>query len=94
MADEMRLASPTVQCGDDAVHGEHEWLLLGAFRSQCPGCAEQPEPCCDLHGRNCEQGGEECCEHCTEAHHFEIGHGGVPCSSPDLSAAQPEDGGW
>ena len=42
-------------------------------------------PCCDLHGRNCEQGGEECCRSCTEAHHFEIGHGGVPCSNPDLS---------
>lgn len=42
--------------------------------------------CCDLHGRNCEQGGEECCWRCTEAHHFEIGHGGVPCSAPDLSA--------
>jgi hypothetical protein len=42
-------------------------------------------PCCDLHGRNCEQGGEECCEWCTEAHHFEVGHGGVPCSNPDLS---------
>jgi hypothetical protein len=47
--------------------------------------AEQPGACCDLHGRNCEQGGEECCERCTEAHHFETGHGGVPCSSPDLS---------
>lgn len=41
--------------------------------------------CCDLHGRNCEQGGEECCRNCTEAHHFEPGHGGVPCSSPNLS---------
>ena len=41
--------------------------------------------CCDLHGRNCEQGGEECCWQCTEAHHFKIGHGGVPCPAPDLS---------
>lgn len=47
--------------------------------------AEQPGRCCDLHGRNCEQGGEECCAHCTEAHHFAPGHGGVPCSAPDLS---------
>ncbi len=37
MADDMRPATPVVQCGDEAVHGEHEWLLLGAFRSQCPG---------------------------------------------------------
>jgi hypothetical protein len=47
-------------------------------------------PCCDLHGRNCEQG-DECCYQCTEAYHFRIGHGGVPCSSPDLSAVQPEE---
>lgn len=56
--------------------------------------AEQPDPCCDLHGRNCEQGGEECCWRCTEAYHFRIGHGGVPCSNPDLSgddaAEQPK----
>ncbi len=45
--------------------------------------------CCDLHGRNCEQGGEECCGDCTEAYHFDIGHGGVPCSSPDLSQGAP-----
>lgn len=43
------------------------------------------QKCCDLHGHNCEQGGEECCRACTEAHHFEPDHGGVPCSSPNLS---------
>lgn len=47
--------------------------------------ADVETQCCDLHGRNCEQGGEECCARCTEAHHFAPGHGGVPCSSPDLS---------
>jgi hypothetical protein len=78
--------------------------------NRCPTC-EQWSPCevrraevaddrcCDMHGRNCEQGGEECCVWCTEAHHFDPGHGGVPCSNPDLSAepfrvwtpAQPGD---
>lgn len=56
-----------------------------------PAPGAPSRPCCDLHGRNCEQGGEECCDLCTEAHHFTIfpPHGGVPCSSPDLSG----DGG-
>lgn len=49
------------------------------------GAVKIRETCCDLHGRNCEQGGDECCHDCTEAHHSDIGHGGVPCSSPDLS---------
>ncbi len=55
-------------------------------------CRCGAQACCDLHGRHCEQGGEECCERCTEAHHFEIGHGGVPCSSPDLSRQERSDG--
>lgn len=51
-----------------------------------PAPAPAP-PCCDLHGRNCEQGGDECCERCTEAHHFDIlpPHGGLLCSRPNLS---------
>lgn len=44
-------------------------------------------PCCDLHGRTCEQGGDECCMRCTETRHFDPGHGGVPCSSPHLSGS-------
>lgn len=48
--------------------------------------------CCDMHGRNCEQGGEECCSDCTEAHHFEPGHGGVPCSSPVLTPTEQNRG--
>lgn len=52
MADEMRLATPEVQCGDEAAHGEHEWLILGAFLSWCPGfvgragvpARRQPDP--------------------------------------------------
>lgn len=73
------------------VGGEVKHRLLRTYESQW-GPAEQRDVCCDLHGRNCEQGGEECCERCTEAHHFEIGHGGVPCSSPDLSAAEQPEG--
>lgn len=34
-----RPATPEVQCGDESAHGEHEWLMLGAFRTQCPGFA-------------------------------------------------------
>ena len=37
MADDMRPATSEAQCGDEAAHGEHEWLMLGTFRSQCPG---------------------------------------------------------
>lgn len=53
------------------------------------------EPCCDLHGRNCEPPSELCCEHCTEARHAgwtddrgvqRLGHpAGELCASPDLS---------
>jgi hypothetical protein len=52
--------------------------------------------CCDLHGSNCEQGGEECCGWCTEAHHFEPGHGGMECSAPvrELPAEEFSSGEW
>lgn len=42
------------------------------------------EPCCDLHGRNCEPE-ELCCASCTEADHFS-GHKLLgPCSAPNIS---------
>lgn len=41
--------------------------------------------CCDLHGSNCEQGGEECCDDCTERLHFADNHGGLECSAPVLA---------
>jgi hypothetical protein len=56
------------------------------------GCAETDprlpdkltEPCCDLHGRNCEPPSELCCYNCTEADH--PGHLLLgPCSSPIVS---------
>ena len=56
--------------------------------------ARRQEPCCDLHGRNCEVPGELCCEGCTEARHLawtddrgvgRYGHpAGETCSNPDL----------
>lgn len=33
----MRPTAPKHRCGNEAVHGPHEWLMLGAFRTQCPG---------------------------------------------------------
>jgi hypothetical protein len=48
--------------------------------------------CCDLHGSNCEQGGEECCGWCTEAHHFEPDHGGMECSAPVFAVDVSRDG--
>ena len=61
------------------------WAEVARRVAERRGAAVIRETCCDLHGRNCEQGGEECCGDCTEVHHFKAGHGGVPCSSPDLS---------
>jgi hypothetical protein len=45
------------------------------------------EPCCDLHGRNCEPPSELCCQDCTEANHPDHPHG-EKCSNPDLSNMQ------
>lgn len=33
----MQPVTPEEPCGETAVHGPHEWLLLGALRTQCPG---------------------------------------------------------
>lgn len=49
------------------------------------------EPCCDLHGRNCEPPSELCCAHCTEfdhPRHILLG----PCSAPDLSGSSVTGG--
>ena len=35
--------------------------------------------CCDMHNTLCEQGGDECCENCTEATHYQLNHGGTRC---------------
>lgn len=40
--------------------------------------------CCEMHGESCEQGGDECCRLCTEAYHFAINHGGLPCVLPNM----------
>jgi hypothetical protein len=45
------------------------------------------EPCCDLHGRNCEPPSELCCGNCTEANHPDH-PAGETCSNPVLSNAQ------
>ncbi|HEV2376223.1 MAG TPA: hypothetical protein VGS19_29140 [Streptosporangiaceae bacterium] len=45
------------------------------------------EPCCDLHGRNCEPPGDLCCGECTEANHPNHPRG-ERCSSPDVSNMQ------
>jgi hypothetical protein len=52
--------------------------------------------CCDLHGSNCEQGGEECCDDCAERLHWASGHGGLECSAPvrELPAAEFSRGEW
>jgi hypothetical protein len=49
-----------------------------------PSIAEMlAEPCCDLHGRNCEPE-ELCCKKCTEWDHPRH-RGGSGCSNPILS---------
>lgn len=48
--------------------------------------------CCDLHGSNCEQGGEECCDDCTERLHFADNHGGLECSAPVFAVDVSRDG--
>lgn len=52
----------------------------------------RPAACCDLHGSNCEQGGEECCDDCTERLHFADNHGGLECSAPVFAVDVSRDG--